>query len=164
MNSEYQILAKQFSYTGAQIIPSNNPVNSQPIVQLSLSQRDQDKKKSYSLDIVNGTIGLPRDCGNLVAESNVSPCGGKRIAFVQYEKKRILEIYDRRTRALERVDVSSLHGPFYTDAVFGGSSWRSDGNVFVYTAQIVETEINGGSDPASYADFGEGYTGFVFLT
>lgn len=54
--------------------------------------------------------------------------------------------------------MSKLHGEFYcSDPVLGGSSWSSDGSLFAYTAQMAEIEKNNGSDPADYADFGEGY-------
>lgn len=59
--------------------------------------------------------------------------------------------------------MSSLHGGFYTDAVFGGSSWSADGELFVYTAQMKEIDTNGGVDITDYADFGEGYTGYLKL-
>ena len=85
----------------------------------------------------------------MVAESSICPDLTKRIVFIQTDKKRVLEIHDRSANFLERIEGSKLHGAFYTDAVFGGSSCSSDGKLFVYTASVTETDGNGGADPGN---------------
>ena len=66
--------------------------------------------------------------------------------------------------SLERIEVSKLHGAFYTDAMFGGNSWSIDGKRFVCTASLTKNNGNGGADTGDYADFGKGYTGNLSTT
>ena len=86
-----------------------------------------------------------------IALQSVSPMEGKTVALKTVENKRFISLESGS------VEVTKIHGPFYTDDYFGTLNWSTDEQQIVYIAEKLEP-----SDDTKfhhYYDAGEGYTG-----
>ncbi|CAG8492029.1 1571_t:CDS:10, partial [Dentiscutata heterogama] len=146
----FKALAKIPTYLSARFLPTSS--SSLLFIQLTLNQRDlvRKLKRAIAKQLVvslqkdgNGkSMGisssfLPIDLGDIALQT-ISPSGNQllilRAVSNEKGKNRFVETWKLGT-LINVLDVTDVHGEFYTDDEFGGLYWSKDEQKAVYVAE-----------------------------
>ncbi|GBC00833.1 hypothetical protein RclHR1_03990010 [Rhizophagus clarus] len=152
----FKLLATIPTYAGIKTFSSEANSDNSPIlsIQVVLSQRDLKrklkrnivknlvvslpaKKSSDTVAKVITTTFLPIDLGDVVLQTE-SPSGNKLLILRSVSndegKKRFVEIWNKGNLK-QSIDVTDVHGDFYSDAIFGSLKWAKNEEKAVYIAE-----------------------------
>ncbi|CAG8803771.1 5156_t:CDS:2, partial [Racocetra persica] len=151
----FKALAKIPTYLSASFLPVSS--SSLLLIHLTLSQRDLIRKlkrliaKQLIVSLQKDDSGkstgvfssfLPIDLGDVALQA-ISPSGDQLVVLRAVSndkgKKRFVETW-KLGSLINVLDVTDVHGEFYTDDEFGGLYWSNDGQKAVYVAEQKELE------------------------
>ncbi|CAG8720772.1 19843_t:CDS:10, partial [Cetraspora pellucida] len=146
----FKALAKIPTYLSASFLPASS--SSLLLIHLTLSQRDLIRKlkrvvaKQLIVSLPKDDSGkstgistslLPVDLGDIALQA-ISPSGDQlmilRAVSNDKGKKRFAETW-KLGSLINILDVTDIHGEFYTDDEFGGLYWSNDEQKVVYVAE-----------------------------